>query len=119
MVLIDLGGTVLFRSDKKDCGQSCNYKFKKYQYWWRPGYKEMILKLVAHPRVFLGFYSSMMLKTITPTYIEFMHDSEGKLDAIRNQQKIVLFDRDYCKLMKELDHYKPAMEESYDTYRDL
>lgn len=45
LVLIDLGGTLFFRTDEKDCGRACNYKFKRYQYFWRPGYAEMLLRL--------------------------------------------------------------------------
>ena len=30
LVLIDLGGTLFFRTDQKDCGRRCDYKFKRY-----------------------------------------------------------------------------------------
>ena len=30
LVLIDLGGTLFFRTDTKDCGRRNDYKFKKY-----------------------------------------------------------------------------------------
>ena len=43
----------------------------------------MLLKLQSHPRVVLCFYSSMMRKTIVPVMHELMHDSEGRLDAIK------------------------------------
>lgn len=59
----------------------------------------------------------MMRKTIVPTMHELMHDPEGKLDAIKS--KVGIFDREYCKEMRKLRYYEPAMEETYDTYRDL
>ena len=117
LVLIDLGGTVLYRTDQKDCGRRCDYKFKKYQYFWRPGYGEFILKLQSHPRIKLCFYSSMMRKTIVPCLHELMHDAEGKLDAIKS--KVGIFDREYCKEMRDLKYYDAIKEEKYDTYRDL
>ena len=117
LVLIDLGGTVFFRTDKKDCGRSCDYKFKKYQYYWRPGYKEMLLRLVSEPSIQLCFYSSMMRKTIVPAMHELLHDQERKLDAIKG--KIGIFDREYCKEMRDLEYYDAIKEEKYDTYRDL
>ena len=39
LVLIDLGGSILFRTDERDCTKSCDYKFKRYQYYFRPGYE--------------------------------------------------------------------------------
>ena len=117
LVLIDLGGTVLYRTDKKDCGSRCDYKFKKYQYYWRPGYSEMLQRLAKHPRITFCFYSSMMRKTISPVMHELMHDDKGELDALKNQ--IGIFDREYCKEMSSLKCYDAIKEEKYDTYRDL
>ena len=117
LVLIDLGGTVFFRTDAKDCGTRCDYKFKRYQYYWRPGYQQMLLRLQKHPRVALCFYTSMMRKTIVPVMHELMHDDEGILDAIKTQ--VGIFDRDYCQEMKSLKYYASLAEEKYDTYRDL
>ena len=107
----------MFRTDKRDCGNRCDFKFKKYQYYWRPGYDEMLLQIVGHPRIKLCFYSSMMRKTIVPIMHEFLHDAEGKLDRIKNL--IGIFDRDYCREMRMLKYYEALKEENYDTYRDL
>jgi len=117
LVLLDMGGSLFFRTDQKDCGKVCDYKFKRYQYFWRPGYAEMLLKLAAHPRVMLCFYSSMMRKTIVPTMHELLHDEDGKLDAIK--KKVGIFDREYCKEMSSLKYYNELKEEKFDTYRDL
>ena len=115
--MIDLGGSILFRTDKKDCGHSCDFKFKKYQYFWRPGYDKMILDLVNHPRIFLCLYTSIMRKNIIPVMHELMHDGQGKLDRIKN--KIGIFDREYCKEMASLKYYDSIKETPWDTYRDL
>lgn len=104
------------RTDKKNM-RRCDYKFKRYQYYWRPGYAEMLLKLTSHPRINLSFYSSMMRKTIVPTMYELLHDEERKLDAL--QQKVGIFDRDYNTEMSSLKYYDAIKEDPWDTYRDL
>ena len=45
LVLIDLGGSLFFRSNDKDVGMQFDYKFKRYKYFFRPGYAETLLAL--------------------------------------------------------------------------
>ena len=115
MILIDLGGSMFFRSCDKDLPDDFNFKMKRYKYFFRPGYKHLLLKIANNPRTVVAFYSSMIRKTITPVMLELLSDPE--LDEIKD--KIGIFDRDYCSQMRDSKYYSDLKEEPYDTYRDL
>ena len=66
LVMVDLGGTIFFRSDKKDVTYERSFKAKQYQYWLRPGFKEFIIRLTSHPRCTFSFYTSIMKKNVVP-----------------------------------------------------
>lgn len=73
LVLVDLGGTIFFRSDDKAMkGAQIDFKKTKYMYFLRPGHKEFLKKVSSHPRVKLGFYSSIMFKNIQPVMLEIL-----------------------------------------------
>ena len=92
MILIDLGGSMFFRSCDKDLPDDFNFKMKRYKYFFRPGYKHLLLKIANNPRTVVAFYSSMIRKTITPVMLELLSDPE----LIEIKDKIGIFDRDYC-----------------------
>jgi hypothetical protein len=57
-------------------------------YFLRPGYVEFLKKVHdEHPRIKLGFYSSIMFKNIQPVMLEVL---TGDLAALRND--FVVFD---------------------------
>lgn len=89
LVLVDLGGTLFFRSsDKAVRGAKFDFKLMKYMYFMRPGYNDFLRKVHdQHPRVKLGFYSSIMYKNIQPVMLEVL---TGELAELRNE--FVVFD---------------------------
>ena len=115
MILIDLGGSMFFRSCDKDLPDDFNFKMKRYKYFFRPGYKQLLLKIANNPRTVVAFYSSMIRKTITPVMLELLSDPELK----EIKDKIGIFDRAYCSQMRDSKYYSDLKEEPYDTYRDL
>jgi len=115
VILIDLGGSLFFRSCDKDLPNDFDFKMKRYKYYFRPGYKELLLRLAANPRTVVAFYSSMLRKTITPVMLELLSDPE--LAAVKD--KIGIFDRAYCSEMRDSKYYSELKEEPFDTYRDL
>jgi hypothetical protein len=88
LVLVDLGGTLFFRSkDKQVKGASFNFKLHQYMYFLRPGHKEFLLKLFAHPRIKLAFYSSIMFKNIWPVMERVLID-----DLLPIKETFMVFD---------------------------
>ena len=115
LVLIDLGGSIFFRSDEKDVGTKYNFRYKRYSYFFRPGYAETLLKLTKNPRTVVAFYSSMQRKTITPVMHELL--SSDELSSLKAQ--VGIFDREYCSIMRHDKYYKDLADEPYATFRDL
>lgn len=67
LVLIDLGGTLFYRTSDRDAkGLNFSAKITKYFYFFRPGHIEFLTALYNHPRITLGYYSSIMAKNIIP-----------------------------------------------------
>lgn len=65
LVLVDLGGSLFFRSaDKAIRGAKFDFKKMKYMYFKRPGHKDFLQRVHGHPRVKLAYYSSIMFKNI-------------------------------------------------------
>ena len=115
LILIDLGGSIFFRTDEKGVGNEFDFKFKKYKYFYRPGYAELLLTITKHPRTVVAFYSSMMRKTITPV----MHELLGVPELESLKQQIGIFDREYCSEMRDFKYYNDLADEPYATFRDL
>ena len=65
LVLIDLGGTVFYRSsDRNARGSKFDAKIHKYMYFFRPGHKNLLKTLFNHPRLTLGLYTTIMQKNM-------------------------------------------------------
>lgn len=45
LVLVDLGGTIFFRTDKSELRQQGNFKRQKYGYFYRPGHREFLTRI--------------------------------------------------------------------------
>ena len=56
-----------------------SYKLGAYSYYLRPGYKEFLNALYSHPRITVGFYSSIMAKNIVPIIEKFKESDWGYL----------------------------------------
>ena len=115
LVLVDLGGTLFFRTMPCKMGRRNDFYLRKKQYYWRPGARKFLAKLSRHPRVQLCFYSSIMRHNIVPVMLALLQDKEYQLHLF----KFHLFDRDYCQAMSSLGYYAPLQEDEFDTYRDL
>ena len=57
-VMVDLGGTIFFRTDLK-LNEPSAFKIKMYKYYLRPGFDKFIRRLTSHPRCSLSFYTSI------------------------------------------------------------
>ena len=102
LLLVDLNGTVCFRTDTKVPGiQYDLYVRRKYCYF-RHGAKEVLQKLSKDYNV--AIYSSAMLHNIEPVMNALMRDWEKFVFKI--------FHRDYNKA-------DPLAVEKWDTIRDM
>jgi hypothetical protein len=102
LVLVDLGGTLFFRStDKAVRGAQFNFKKMKYMYFLRPGHKEFLLNVNSHPRIKLAYYSSIMFKNIQPIMLEMFTD-----DLIELRSDFIVFDQKFNRLMKDHPYYQ-------------
>jgi len=85
-VLVDLGGTIFFRSSEKSVrGSKFDFKHKGNMHFFRPGHRNFIKTLFEHPRITFGFYSSIMLKNIVPVMFEVL---SGDLEPYRKDFKV-------------------------------
>ena len=117
LVLVDLGGTIFFRTDKKDITTRSNdFKIKRYEYYMRPGFKSFLKRIFEHPRSKFCFYSSIMRQNLVPILFAVLDDKFGLMDF---RDKIGTFDQAYCSLMKDHPYYTNLQEDPWDTYRDL
>ena len=70
LLLHDIGGTLIYRENKKPVGPNGEktdkkfFKTKSKYVYVRPGASEYIKRLQSHPRVIFGFYSSIVMKYI-------------------------------------------------------
>jgi len=87
LVLIDMGGTLFFRTGEKDVGKKYNFTYKRYKYFMRPGYKKLLRTFMDHPRVSMGFYSSIMRKNIIPILYKILED-----DLFDLREHVSIFD---------------------------
>lgn len=97
--------------------KACKYdkKIGKHSYFYRPGSKNLLQRMQMHPRIQVAFYSSIMLKNITPVLTDYTECPE--LQCIKNDQ--IVFDQRYCPEMKEHPYMDKIKDEPYDRYRDL
>ena len=80
--------------------------------YFRPGYMDFVRALKNHPRVELGFYSSLMRHNLIPVIMALFPDNE--IDAMK-----WIFDASYCSKMKDHKDYEKIAENEWDTFRDL
>ncbi len=85
-----------------------------YHYFYRPGHKDFLLRLQAHPRIKLAFYSSMLEKNILPILSYLLTPD---LDVIR--EELQFFDQNHCRRMHIHPLYKKLQSNPYKHYRDL
>ena len=114
-MLVDIGGTIFFRSSEKSVrGGKFDFKQKGCMYFFRPGHRHFIKTLFDHPRITFGFYSSIMLKNIVPVMYEILTE-----DLMPCLNKFNVFDQSFSPLMKDHPYYTDIKTETYDRYRDL
>jgi len=95
LVLVDLGGTLFFRTSKKhETGGKKDLKVKQSHVFRKPGHVKFLRSLYAHPRIKLMYYSSMMAKNITPMLSAILVD-----DLVDLSSDVRFFDQEYCPLM--------------------
>ena len=63
LILIDLEGTILYRSPNS-IDVKHDFEYEGVQYFFRPGYADILTSLIRHPRTSIAFYSSMTQKAI-------------------------------------------------------
>lgn len=80
-MLVDLGGSVFFRSRQNGLPETFDEKIKGMKYWKRPGHVELLKEVSDHPRITFGFYSSIMLKNVVPIMYRIL---SGDLEPLRN-----------------------------------
>jgi len=115
LVLLDINGTVLCRTDEKAAKTlPADFKRKKYFYFYRPGIKSLLQALDKHPRITLGFYTSIMAKNVVPVMTEFLQNELQPLAS-----RFLLFDQIHSPLMREHPYYSELLRDPFDTYRDL
>lgn len=115
LVLIDLGGTLFYRTSDRDAkGLNFSTKITKYFYFFRPGHIEFLTALYNHPRITLGYYSSIMARNILPALTQLL---VGKLKPLAEDP--IIFDQDFCPLMKDHPYMKDLLTDPWDRYRDL
>jgi len=61
LVLLDIGGTICYRCSNKvqEISKKPDFVIKKHYHYFRPFYDDFIKSLIEHPRVRLGFYTSI------------------------------------------------------------
>ncbi|CAM9412554.1 unnamed protein product, partial [Hapterophycus canaliculatus] len=91
LVLLDMNGTLLYRarkplvndsSDGEDCSGGAAFVHgdpDPMHYYMRPGASELVAALAAHPRVQLGFYTSMRGVNALPAARFLMHGGQSSL----------------------------------------
>jgi len=115
--LVDLGGTLFYRTSDKDArGSKFDCKILKYMYFYRPGYIDFLTKLFYHPRINLVYYSSIMLKNIMPIMSNLLSSHSDLFELKKN---LTIYDQDFCPLMREHPYMNNLKKETYERYRDL
>lgn len=114
LVLIDVGGSILCRTgeklavERRSGATFCQIK-QHYQYY-RPGFDHFLARLMTHPRVQLGFYTSIMRKNVMPLLFKIF-----ELKALQDYRTDIfeIFDQSY-----NIDDARPGRK-PYATKRCL
>jgi hypothetical protein len=86
LVTVDISGTLLLRESKEKFPYRGDISIKHTTCFFRPGYKEFLLKLYQHPRIKLVFYATMLEKNMMRILNLMLVD---ELSPIRKDLKIV------------------------------
>lgn len=93
LVLIDIGGSILYRcSEKLSIERKIDFQIKKHLHYYRPYKDEFLQALLEHPRIKFGIYSSIMRKNIMPLMFKIFESA--KLKNLRTRVYEV-FDQEY------------------------
>jgi len=96
LVLIDVGVSIMYR-----CGQRLPVErrlakeycqIKMHHHYYRPMFDDFLAQLLAHPRIKLGFYTSIMRKNVMPLLFKIFE--LPKLSPHRNAI-FEVFDQNY------------------------
>ena len=97
LILIDVGGSILYRSGKKlnlaerQSGKSyC--QIKMHHHYYRPNFDIFLQQLISHPRVQLAFYTSIMRKNVMPLLFKIF---DMPTLSPHRQYIFEVFDQDY------------------------
>ena len=71
LVLIDVGGSIMCRTGqklpiKRQVSSKEYCQIKMHHHYYRPMFDDFLAQLLAHPRIQLGFYTSIMRKNVMP-----------------------------------------------------
>lgn len=87
LILIDVGGSILYRQGSKllidrrlKTNEYC--QIKMHHHYYRPQFDHFLAQLISHPRVQLGFYTSIMRKNVMPLLFKIF--DLPKLNAYRS-----------------------------------
>ena len=64
--MLNLNGTLVYRTNERPGPKKFDFKHKRSMCYFRPGYMDFVRALKKHPRVELGFYSSLMSHNLIP-----------------------------------------------------
>ncbi len=110
LVLIDLNGTLVCKSEKElACDRPFDLKLKRNHFYLRPGYAMMLRKIMEHPRSVLAIYSSMIQTNVLPIKGLLFRDPTLKKMEGKCLEKI--FDRGF--------NSKDPLGDEHATVRDL
>jgi hypothetical protein len=80
LILIDIGGSILYRCgekiEKEGFTRKVDCQIKKHFHYYRPNHALYISKLVQHPRVKLGIYTSIMRKNAMPLLFKIFDEKQ-------------------------------------------
>lgn len=96
LVLIDVGGSILCRTgerlqaEKRTSATFC--QIKKHYHYYRPSFDSFLAELISHPRIQLGFYTSITRKNVMPLLFKIFD-----LKALNNYRSDIfdVFDQEY------------------------
>jgi hypothetical protein len=77
LILIDIGGSILYRAGerlpiKRHLKSNEYCQIKMHHHYYRPHFDIFLAQLLDHPRVQLGFYTSIMRKNALPLLFKIM-----------------------------------------------
>jgi len=120
LILLDLGGTIFFRTTDRNVPAIHDFSHKKsktYKIFLRPGHDDFLLKLGLHPRVKLGFYSSIHRDNIKAIAQRLLSLEGSRLDPLDG--RILFWDQKYFGKMRHNKCLQSLAVNHWDMYKDL